>query len=109
MLINKAVLDSDYSLTTKIGELNLLANDLPMGEVALNTSFGIYQIKRRSPKTPSRVTKKRDNTPLGTPQKRIAALGMLLTPPRTPKFEQTMVVYDMTQDDEEIVEIMYID
>lgn len=108
MLVDKPVLNSDYSLTAKIGELNLLANDLPTKRVLANNPRVTHPIKRRSVVTHARVTKKRSKTPLTTPQKRISRLQMLLTPPNTPEVERS-VVYDMTQDDDEVVEIMSID
>ena len=109
MLVEKAVFDSDYSLAAKIGELHLLADDLPIIEFPVKNTRGAQLVKRCSPEPSNRVIKKKDTTAFTTPQKKTNCLQMLLTPPNTPEVEQTMVVYDMTQDVEEIVEIICTD
>jgi hypothetical protein len=108
VLRGKAVSDSDYCLAAKIGELNPLTDDLQEIEVPPNKPRLILPVRRRSAVTPDRITKKKSKTPSATPQKRISSLQLPLTPPATPKMERTFVVYDMTQGDDEVVEIICI-
>lgn len=107
LLVDKAVLDSDYSLTAKIGELNLSTNNQTLVKVP-NIRLGVVPpARKRSTVNTGRVTRNKDITLLATPQKQINVLQTLLTPPPTPNVERT-VVYDMTQE-EEVVEIICID
>ena len=109
VLRRRAVSDSDYCLTAKIGELNLLTDDLPEIEIPTTKPRVILPIRRRSAATPDRITRKKSKTPSVTPQKKISGLQLPLTPPATPQMERTVVVYDMTRGEDEVVEIICID
>jgi hypothetical protein len=107
ILLDRAVSDSDYSLNAKMNELNRLADALPKIEVPNNSPRVILPIRRQSAVTPDRATKKRGKTPCET-QKRISAFQALLTPPITPEMDRN-IVYDMTQWEDEVVEVICID
>jgi hypothetical protein len=108
-LRRRAVSDSDYCLAAKIGELNLLTDGLPEIEIPAIKPRVILPTRRRPAATPDRITKKKSKTISVTPQKKTRGLQLPLTPPVTPQMERTVVVYDMTLGDHEVVEIICID
>ncbi len=108
ILLDRAVSDSDYSLIARIGELNMSNGALPKTDVLTNSTRVILPIRRQSTVTPDPVTKKRGRTPCETPQKKINTFQAPLTPPITPG-AQRKIVYDMTQREDEIVDVMCLD
>jgi hypothetical protein len=108
VLLKRAVSDSDYTLCAKIGELNLLADNLSKKNVPANSPRVVLPIRRRYPTSPDCVAKKRAKTLYVTPQKKTDSIYAPLTPPITPQEERT-VVYDMTQWEDEVVQIICVD
>lgn len=116
-LIQKAVLCSDYSLcgdeedtewpaiTPALPDLSLAVSCLTIHERKPKGSLALTKSARR----PSRQLCSPARSSWGihsTPAKKKSAANEMLTPPVTPGVER-MVVYDMTQLDEDVMEIWY--
>ena len=91
VLVNRAVSDSDYTLSAKIGELGLLTDALPKKSVQTNSPPVVLPIRRRSIISPDCTPRKRGKTICATPQKKTDSIHAPLTPPITPQAERELL------------------
>lgn len=105
--VTQAVNESDYTLVANIGEPPWQIQALPVRSVPAEKSDVGQGKKRRGSTVNSENPAKREcGTATQTPKKKIGKMQAPLTPPATPENESTVVVYDMTQFDDVVVEVV---
>ena len=107
--IKKAVSESNYTLIANVGEQTMQVQSSPIKKVPvekLDVGKGKKRRRQRVGSESESPAKKRGRKPIQTPKKKGRKIQAPPTPPETLEKASAVVVYDMTQSDNEVEEVI---